>query len=258
MNVPSISPIELVLANVLPGYQLLRATVTVESWPAGWYALAKQGTHDPVLLFPGPACDPLFESAGDMPAALEQDCNDFLSALACMRERLVISLTEAACLGVACRDAGYRRDLHGDIECWLLHYLSQRLEPAGLPDADAWRYQVVRTAVTTTGDIPATLREFVAVTAGSGADGVNHVIDGLFAFPGPDGALTPVSRVSKAETAVFALRYRKLRSFINRLGRLPTKLEDYLAAAANAKTLPSPEALDGIVDAMGDLSYLVV
>ncbi len=117
---------EIILVDVLPGYNLMRAHVGAARWPEGWYALV-QG-NDPALVFPGLAFDPTFESDSELPPELEQACDDFMSAIAQMRLHLQLSLSDAASLGFVCRDAGYSRDKHGDIECWLLHYLACKVD----------------------------------------------------------------------------------------------------------------------------------
>lgn len=114
-----------VMEGVLPGYTLMQATEGTERWPAGWYGLVQ--ANDPLLVFPGLVCDPLFESDQDLPPELESACDDFMSAVARMREYLSMSFSDAVRLSLVCREAGYARDRHGDIECWLLHHLTCRV-----------------------------------------------------------------------------------------------------------------------------------
>lgn len=113
---------ELVAAAVLPGYSLMKAKVGSTFWPQHWYGLVS--VNDPVMIFPVLELDPLFEDDTDYDDAHGPDCERFLTALTVTQARNRPALTEAVALGLACAQAGYSREKHGDLEAWLIHHLA--------------------------------------------------------------------------------------------------------------------------------------
>jgi len=117
--------------NILPGYNLLKGTVSVDEWPAGWYAL--QCYNDPDFIWePKVWANPINGLTGreinenKYPKkwkAWEKWCED--------AEKIEASLRTSPETGYffmkACKKAGYRKR-DGRLSFWLMDNLAEKLK----------------------------------------------------------------------------------------------------------------------------------
>jgi len=117
----------LIKKDALPGYNLARATVDADGWPAGYYALIE--SNDPVFVFAGPLIadptagmsDEAIDALEDMPAGYDA----FMKAAAEMGTHLKLDALVAYRLVHTCIDElGYAPETDGAFHFWLLNYLA--------------------------------------------------------------------------------------------------------------------------------------
>jgi hypothetical protein len=117
----------LIKENALPGYNLVRATVDADGWPAGYYALIE--VNDPVFVFAGPIIadptagmsDEAINALDEMPAGYDA----FMKAGEEMSTHLKLDARVGYRLVKTCVDElGYSPETDGVFHFWLLQYLA--------------------------------------------------------------------------------------------------------------------------------------
>lgn len=119
--------------NVLPGCTLMKSMHDDKDWPLGWYGLVY--SNDPFMVFPTLSIDPKFSDDmlnAEAPETVAAE-NAHYKAVIAFREQAKLTWTTAGEIFAACVAEGYDRAVAGDIEFWLLDFISQRANDAQSP-----------------------------------------------------------------------------------------------------------------------------